>query len=397
MTASSLYCSGQNADSVYAKRKVSKTDIQLVYSHYIQHGNHSAITGGTGTEKMTVFSPDITIHKQVDSLAQYSINIGMDVISSASTDKIDFVVSSASKTDAHAYLNFSYSKKIKRSGLVWGISTAASIESDYLSGGLGASVHHTNRDKSRELSAEIETFFDDLRWGRLNGVRPLKLVYPQELRNIDWFKIHNRKSFNLNLSWQQTINKKLLLAIFPNVVYQKGLLSTPFHRIYFADGSERVENLPQQRWKFPLGVQLNSFLGNRTFLRSYYRFYIDDFGILANTFELELPVKISPFFTLSPSLRFYTQQGSLFFKPYREHSSQQRFYTSDYDLSGFNSYEAGIETKLIGAGKNPGSTFNNFGVRYSFYSRDDGLKAHTITLLLDFFAKKKRIDNLSSL
>jgi hypothetical protein len=133
--ASSFYCMGQNADSVYAKRKVSKTEIQFVYSHYLQNGNHSAVTGGTGTEKLTVYSTDLTISNRADSAAGYSLNMGVDVISSASTDKIDFIVSSASRTDPHAYLNFTYTKKQKKTGLTWNFTGSASIESDYLSFG----------------------------------------------------------------------------------------------------------------------------------------------------------------------------------------------------------------------------------------------------------------------
>ena len=394
--ASSLYGIGQYSDSMYGRRKVSKTEIQFVYSHYLQNGNHSAVTGGLGTEKLTVYSSDLTIRKRADSAAGFSLNMGVDVISSASTDNIDFVMSSASRSDFHAYLNYSYNKRIKNTGLTWGASGAASLESDYLSFGPGISIQHMNKDRSRELSAELQVFFDDLRWGRLNGHRPLRLVYPMELRFKEWLPKHNRQSFNLHVEWQQTINKKMLLAVFPGLVYQQGLLSTPFHRVYFIDSSAKVENLPAKRWKFPLGIQLNTFLANRVFLRSYYRFYVDDFGVLAHTIELELPVKISPAFTLSPTFRFYTQRGADFFRPYHAHALSEKFYTSDYDLSSFNSYEPGLETRFTGLARKPGSTFNNCSLRYSFYYRTDGLKAHTITFLVDYFTRKKRRFDASS-
>ena len=112
--ASSIYTYGQQKlDTAYQKKKLSRTDIQIVYSHYMQDGNHSAVTGGLGTEKMTVYSPDVTIRKTVDSLKTYTINTGIDIISSASVDNIDFVVSSASKLDGHAYLNFNYRQRLR--------------------------------------------------------------------------------------------------------------------------------------------------------------------------------------------------------------------------------------------------------------------------------------------
>lgn len=176
LAASSLYSFAQKSDTASRRKKISQTSIQLVYSHYLQNGNHSAVTGGTGTERLTIYSPDITIRKQVDSFRSFSINTGVDVISSASTDNIDFVVSSASRLDNHIYLNAEYNRdaRNKRSG--YGISGNFSIESDYLSGGAGISAHISNADHSREFSGSFEFFLDDLRWGRLNGERPLKLV-----------------------------------------------------------------------------------------------------------------------------------------------------------------------------------------------------------------------------
>ena len=391
LTASSLYTFGQQkVDSLYAKKKISKTDIQLVYSHYIQDGNHSAITGGTGTEKLIVYSPDITFKKQVDSINGYSINAGVDVISSASLDNIDFIVSSASKLSNHGYINISYNRGIKNKGLTVSPSAYFSIESDYLSTGFGLSANHISKEKTRELSAAFEAFFDDLRWGRLNGERPLRLVYPYELRYKEWYNEYRRRSYNLSLGLQQTLNKRMLLGIFPGISYQHGLLATPYHRVYFKDSSLRVENLPRDRFKIPVGIQLNTFIGDRYVLRTYYRFYWDNFGIIAHSFEVELPVKITPAITLSPLFRFYTQTGSSYFKPYKEHSNDENFYSSDYDLSAFQSYESGLETKFVVAGKNGGSVFNKFSLRYSYYKRTDGLYAHIITLLIDASYQRER-------
>lgn len=394
LLASSLYSFGQKADSIYSKKKLSKTDIQIVYSHYIQNGNHSAVTGGTGTEKLKVFSPDITINRQVDTLTRYSINLGVDIITSASTDKIDFVVSSASLHDKHGYLSFSYNKGVRQSGLTLGGSAHFSIESDYTSLGLGLNANHLSKDKSREWSVSLESFLDDLRWGRLSGVRPLELVYPSELRNREWNDEYLRRSYNLSLGVQQTINKRLLLGIFPGLVYQRGLLATPFHRVYFKDDSLRVENLPISRIKIPVGIQLNAFIGSRCILKSYYRFYWDDWKIIAHTLQLETAIKVSPFFTITPLLRLFTQSGSFYFKPYKEHLSLERYYSSDYDLSAIKSLETGFEIRHVPMGKKPGRSAlssNELGIRYAFYKRSDGLYAHIITLLIDLRMAKKPI------
>jgi hypothetical protein len=376
----------------YAKKKISKTTIQIVYSQYLQNGDHSAVTGGIGTERLKVYSPSVNIKHQADSLTVYSLEGGVDVISSASKDNIDFIVSSSSKVSSRAYLHLGYDRKLKRNNnITLGGAGYFSIESDYLSVGGKISGSYVSPDKSKDFSAELQGFSDDLRWGRLTGESPLKLIYPFELRYKNWFSVYRRQSFNLNLAYQQTINERMIIAFFPGASYQYGLLSTPYHRVYFKDSTERVENVPDKRWKIPLGVQLNSFIGDRYILRLYYRYYTDDFGITAHSFNTELGIKMTSSLTLTPLTRLYTQKAASFFKPYRQHDPLQQFYTSDYDLSAFNSYELGIEGRLAGVGKAQRSIYTNtISLRYSFYKRSDGLYAHLMTLVVELIGRSNK-------
>jgi len=374
--------------TAYKKQKISQTDIQVLFSFYTQDGNHSAVTGGTGTENLQVYATDVSISHQKDSIHIIDLDFGVDVITSASTDKIDMVMSSASRHDNRFHLNAGYSRLFKKSHLRVGINSGLALESDYLSVPVGVSVSHDNTDHSRQWSASLQYYYDDLRWGRFDPdyYAPETLVYPSELRDTAWFNIYTRQSYNLNLALYQVVNQRMQFAVFPELVYQKGLLSTPFHRVYFNDGNTlRVENLPRERWKFPIGFQFNVFAGRNTIIRSYYRFYHDNFGITGHTIQLEVPVKTSPQLTLSPLLRFYTQTGAKYFRPYKEHNVNDAFYTSDYDLSRFNSYKAGISARY--ALMKPmfrHYSFQEIGLRYAFYKRSDQLSAHMVSLLLDF-------------
>ena len=67
LLASSFFTYGQKAnDSVYKKQRVSQTDVQALFSFYTQDGNHSAITGGVGTENLQVYAPKIIISHSPD-------------------------------------------------------------------------------------------------------------------------------------------------------------------------------------------------------------------------------------------------------------------------------------------------------------------------------------------
>jgi hypothetical protein len=175
------------------------------------------------------------------------------------------------------------------------------------------------------------------------------------------------------------------MLFLADVAYQDGQLATLYHRTYFNDGSHKVENLPDNRWKVPIGIRLNYFAGDRFILRTFYRYYTDSWGLTAHTVELETPVKITPFFSVSPFYRFYKQQGVKYFAPYEEHDLSEEFYTSDYDLSTLSSQMAGMGIRFSPPGGVLGiSKFNALEFRYGHYMRSTGLTSDILTLFLKF-------------
>ncbi|MCB0487756.1 MAG: DUF3570 domain-containing protein [Cyclobacteriaceae bacterium] len=389
LIAATLGARSQSLNSNYKKKKLSHNDVQMVYSYYNQNNNHSAVTGGIGTEDLQVYSTQFLVDNIKDSTRTLHFGLGLDVISSASTDNIDFVFSSASRHDSRIYTSLGYNRT-SNPDLSWGTASSFSIESDYLSWGQAFSLNHINASQTREISASLQMYFDDLRWGRYQGHKVLELVYPSELRGRNWFDKYRRNSFNLSLGLYQTINQRMSLGVYPGLTYQSGLLSTPFHRVYFTDGGKKVESLPFHRVKIPLGVQLNSFVGTRWILRSYYRIYWDDFGITAHTFNQEAAVKVSRVITLTPFVRLYVQQGTEFFKPYSEHDPNARYYTSDYDLSDFNSMDVGMGFRYAPYSVKGRSTFKAVEFRFSHYQRSDGLHANVVSMSINYDRESKK-------
>jgi Protein of unknown function (DUF3570) len=385
----------QGTDSLYKKEILNKTDITVLYNQYLQNGDHSAITGGIGTEKLQVYAPAIEINSTIKTKNIITFKGGADIITSASTDRIDFVLSSASLHDTRTYANLSYGRWFEKNDLLVSLGTGFSLESAYLSFPVNMGLVHTEKNKMRTYSVDLQLNFDDLRWGRLSRdhSRPVGLVYPVELRYKDWYSTYLRNSYNLKLGFSQVITKRLILGLYPEMTYQKGLLATPYHRVYFTDGSERVENLPYQRWKGSLGLKANYFLGGRTIFKNGISVYEDDFGILGIAFENETSIKVNNQVSLSPFFRIYYQKGSPFFAPYGQHDPLATYYTSDYDLSTFNSYKAGLSLRYAPftyIGKR--SVFNELNLRYAFYYRSNALMAHILSLVmnLSFEGKSKK-------
>ena len=133
---------------------------------------------------------------------------------------------------------------------------------------------------------------------------------------------------------------------------QQGLLSTPFQRVYFGDVlnsfidnfqlADAIEHLPDSRFKVAVGGRLNWYINETFTLRTFYRYYFDDWGISSYTASIEVPIKITDKFTLYPSYRLYNQTTADYFSPYEKAISTDEFYTSDYDLSEYSANQFGF-------------------------------------------------------
>lgn len=379
-------------DTAFEKKKLSKTSVEFCFSYYNQDGNNSAVTGGIGTEKLAVYAIDLNVAHQFKRWNTFSVNTGIDIISSASTDKIDYRISSASILDQRFHTDFNYQRQLKKADVKIGGGIGISTESDYNALPITFATQYTEPNGMRSYSFGISCSLDDLRWGRFDKEHEgekLQLVYPSELRFKEWYDVKKRKTLHLKFGFTQILSKKVSVGIFPEFIYQTGLLSTPFHRVYFNDNSLRVENLPKQRFKFPVAIKLNAFIGNRFILKNQYSFYADNFGIIGNAIELEGALKVVPQLTIVSFFRFYHQSASRYFKPYKTHTITEEFYTSDFDLSKFNTYKAGLSLKFFPINKKQKKTImENIIVRYAFYYRSNQLHAHVASFAFLFSSER---------
>ncbi len=373
----------QQKDSLPATPLPDKTEIQALWSYYTQEGDHSAVTGGAGTEKLQVQMAMLKGKHRITPRKTIFWNAGCDFITSASTDNIDFVRSSASYKDqrANGMIGYGYTD---RKQTEWQVSAGASMESDYLSYPLKASVALPKKNK-QQWQFKAEFAFDDLRWGRLNPdyQRPVTVVYPKELRYRQWYDTYRRTSGTLIVAHHSDINLKTTLSLYGSFALQEGLLSTPFHRIYFNNDSVAVEQLPETRIKLAFSGELRRFAGHHYIAKTSASIYSDNYGINAMSLEEDLSRKIRPGFYLGPFFRVYGQTASKYFAKKGAHIPGEHHYTSDYDLSEFYAVQAGFSLQLYPAGnvfKVLPVTMINF--RGSYYHRSDGLHFLTTSLLI---------------
>ena len=363
----------------YKSTKLKIDEINLVSSYYKQDGNNSAVTGGIGTEELTDISNTIDVklvkYGATGKKHTFDVEVGMDHYSSASSDMIDLAAnSSASSADSRFYPSFGYTMEDEAKGNTYGIGVSSSTEFDYQSFGGNISYSKKTKDRNGEFTAKFQAYLDQV-----------KLIEPIELRTTDGYGTASRNTFAGTLSYAQVVNKNLQLMFVADVITQSGYLSLPFHRVYFTDGSVHQENLPDSRLKIPLAVRASYFVGDNIIIRAYYRYYSDDWKLKSHTADIEVPVKLSPVFSLSPFYRFYTQTAVKYFKGYQEHTGAEEFYTSNYDLSKFDSSFFGLGMKFTPLSGVFGlKHFNTVEIRYGHYTKTTQMTSNIISINLKY-------------
>lgn len=454
----------KDSTATFKKRVLEATEVDFLISYYKQDGVHSAVSGGMGSEKLTDLASNIVVSMPMSADAILTVDAGLSAYTSASSSNINpfnssgasggddddkagtepygtpwLASSGASAQDALASVVINYSHSSDDRNFIWNADVAFSNEYDYTSIGFGGGVAKLFNQKNTELSLKANVYLDQWRpilptelheydkYGSSflnNGYFSGVTVYdqnglasnaylPSQFKEIQSV---NRNSYSLSFSFSQILTKKLQLSLFFDILQQEGLLSTPYHRIYFADKAnyyigqtqyipvyettenvgvyrlaDDIERLPKSRFKLPIGVRLNYYINETFKLRTYYRYYTDNWGISAHTANIEVPIKLNDNFTVYPMYRYYTQTESKYFAPFETHLSTEKYYTSDYDLSTFSSNQYGLGATYVDIFTKAHIWkfgLKNIDFRYNHYDRSDTLSADIVSLAFKFVMDK---------
>ena len=384
----------QKADSVaFPSRKLTLQEVDFVSSYYSQNGDHSAVTGGIGTEKVTDVATGLTLNfLKIDKNSNkntFALGLGFDAHTAASQAYVS-KTGASSPNGTRIYPSLDWTFENTKTGNTFGAGASYSNEYNYKS--LGGDLHYSVKTdhKNGEFSVKLQSYFDNV-----------TLIYPSEFVpvstiNTGSFKSGReghrdnlgtspRKTYTAAFGYSQIINSRLQVAFLADLVQQNGFLSLPFHRVYFSNGRDTIERLPSSRFKVPLGFRANYFLGDNIILRSYYRYYQDNWGIRSNTADIEVAYKISPFFSLSPFYRYYTQTAARYFAPYEGHNPSDQYFTSNYEYAAFNSHFFGVGFRFVPEGGVFGiQHLHEMEIRYGHYSQTTDLVSDVISLSLGF-------------
>lgn len=404
--------------SAYKSKKLALDEVNIVSGYYNQTADKSAVMGGRtdskGIGNVTDLANGIDIKfiswDKKQQKNSFTAGLGIDYHTAASQAYVDSN-GHAKNNGTRIYPTLEWTIENEKKGTEFGIGAYYSAEHNYYhSIGLNTSFFKKNNHNGI-FGIKLTGYFDQIKMIKPSEFLPvdsLKNIAPadsivyvtsasgrtQALTYVNGKLVGKEKKNSLpssarntltaSFSFEQVINSRLQGSIALDVVYQSGYLGLPFHRVYFNNGKDSIENLPSQRFKLPIGLRLNYFLGDNIIIRSYYRFYVDSWGLQSHTANIEVPVKITPFFSISPFYRYYIQSAAKYFAAYEVHSPQDQYFTSNYALAAFSSQSFGVGFRVAPPKGVFIKSLKMLEIRYSHYTQTTNLNADMISLNLKF-------------
>jgi len=422
----------QKYQDIFQSRPLKIEEINLVTSYYSQNGSHSAVTGGgtailgvganaitlPGSEQLNDFSNFLELklvgYGETGNKHTITAGLGIDHHTAASQKYIS-PTGASNPGGTRVYPSLNWTVENLKQGTEFGLGTYYSHEYNYTSFALDGHVGYKNKTGG-EFGAKVSAYFDQVsliyptddstkyKTGTNSITTPLdQLVITTNASKSGGGGVYYggssaessiattpRNTYTTSLTYSQVINKSLQMAVLFDLVKQDGYLGLPFHRVLFQNHLERIEKLPSSRTKLPIGLRVNYFMGDDVIIRSYYRYYTDDWGLTSHTASIEVPYKITPFFSVSPFYRYYTQTATKYFAPLYGHkvdavgNPKDTYYTSNYASSAFSSNYVGVGLRSAPPGGFNNSYLASLELRFGHYVQTTDLNSNVISLHFTF-------------
>ena len=161
---------------------------------------------------------------------------------------------------------------------------------------------------------------------------------------------------------------------------QEGELGNTWNSVPLAAGGRGAELLPTERVRHAVVGRLAQFLPWNGALRAYYRFYADDWGIVAHSVEGQVMQRLTPQIYVGALYRFHTQTGPFFFTTLASADATLR--VADSDLAPLQSHTVG--GKIVGDLPLTGGLARilHYELEYDHYFRTNDLRMNIVTCAL---------------
>jgi hypothetical protein len=167
---------------------------------------------------------------------------------------------------------------------------------------------------------------------------------------VDWFDRFDiqgnregrtsRTSSSANVAFTQILTPTTVAHVNAGVTVQLGTLGNTWNSVPLDLTTRAPELLPQHRIRHALVGRIAQYLPWDGAFKGFYRFYVDDWGIVAHTLEFELYQRITRALYVRANYRVHTQQGANFFTTLATADDVLR--TADSDLAPLGAQTVGV-------------------------------------------------------
>lgn len=288
----------------------------------------SAVYVRGDSDDTLVVAPRVRAKADVAEGTSVSLVYAVDVWTSASID----IVTSASKipvTEQRDEIDVSVDQELSDLNLT--LAYRYSSEPDYVSHGVSGGFSHDFAQKNGTVAVGLNASSDTV--GRAGD--------PAFSRDVS--------SVGARLTFTQILAVDTLAQVLYEPSLQRGYLASPYR--YVAIGLDWgcgtlaplcvPEVNPGQRLRHAIAVSGRHALGDDLSAGALYRFYLDDWGVLSHTIQLDVAFLPGEHTALSARYRFYLQGAADHYRAI--YLAPQPFVVSDKELSPLSSHRISLE------------------------------------------------------
>jgi hypothetical protein len=248
--------------------------------------------------------------------------IPVDVVTNASPDAID-VMSSASRHVEAGAIDWTTTYRASKTTDL-SMRNGLHLENPFRSWDSGMAIRHSYADDATVVSAGALAVFDWFDRFKIDGSRQSHT---------------DRNGTTGSLGLTQVLTPTTLASINYGFTAQEGTMGNTWNSVPLATGGRGPELLPSERMRHALVARAAQWLPWNGALRLYYRFYADDWGIVAHSVETQLMQRLTPELYVGGYYRFHTQTGARFFTTLAPLDARLR--VADSDLAPLDSETIG--------------------------------------------------------
>ncbi len=315
--------------------------VNLRYTHFDQDGtgyqSRAAVRGGPGAElKLTgpkggpgsewetvEEAQAEVIAKQGDRIT-HRLWVPVDIVTAASPDAID-AVSTASRTNEAGSID-------------WTTTYKSSAETTLV---IRNGLHNEENWRSWNSTLGFVRSFAEENTVLEGGVTQVTDWFDKYLLQGDHDGHTSRSTTTLTGGVTQILSPTTVAHLDYGLTLQRGQLSNGWNIVPLTTGDVALEIVPPSRTRHALVGRVAQFLPWNGAVHAFYRFYLDDWGIRANTVEVELFQRLSRLSYLRFNYRFHQQTGADFF--HTQVSPDFTLATADSDLAQLDAQTVGVK------------------------------------------------------